>query len=145
MLDFLAALTGASQAPPLDYVRAADLDNPQFGMTLNGHPITVTGQDLPYHLIEISITDSRGRLSLVRGAQDLVWEGMEPNPDYPGFFRIAAPERVEGFDTREASLQEATYRMLCALLDEQTLSPSSLETAWFSQAILEQVQHECQR
>ncbi|MFK7993560.1 MAG: Gfo/Idh/MocA family protein [Granulosicoccus sp.] len=143
MLDLLGALTNAQEAPPLDFIRVADGVNPQFGITLNGHPVTVTGHDLPYHLVELTITDSRGRLSLARGALQLVWEAAEPNPDYPGFFRVSNPEYITEFNGVDSSLDEATYRMLCELVDDQEVSSSSLETAWFSQALLDRVQHAC--
>ncbi|MFK8082831.1 MAG: Gfo/Idh/MocA family protein [Granulosicoccus sp.] len=143
LLDLLGALTDSTEAPPLDFIRTGNGENPQFGLTVTGYPVTVTGHDLPYHLIEISITDSRGRLSLVHGAQELVWEAAEPNPDYPGFFRCARPRPVPEMSASTNGLQEATYNMLCALLDDRKPSPSSLETAWFSQSLLDRVQTAC--
>jgi len=140
LLDALGYLTGARQAPPLDYLRDAAGPNPQFGLRLAGHPVTVTGHDLPYHLIELSVTDARGRMSLVRGAQDLIWEAAEPNPDFAGFFRLRAPVPVPWLSRGETALQEGPYRLLCALLDESMSMPSTVHTARFAQALLAHVQ-----
>lgn len=139
LLDLLGAVTAATSVPPLDFMRAPDPENPQFGLTLCGFPVTVTGQSLGYHLIEFDITDSRGRLSLNRGGQSLTWEAAEPNPDYPGFFRLGTPNPVEGLEPGERAMQEATFRMLCSLVDDSAPPISSLDTAWFSQALLETV------
>lgn len=143
MLDLLGALSGATQIPPLDFLRCADPANPQFGLTLAGIPVTVTGHALPYHLIELDITDSRGRLSLTRGGQALTWEATEPNPHYPGFFRLGRPGLVAGLEDGEQAMQNATYRMLVSLLDDSAQPVSTLETAWFSQRLLEIVQAGC--
>jgi len=143
LLDLLGALTDATEVPSLDFLRMMDGVNPHFGLTLKGHPVTVTGHDLPYHLIEISITDQRGRLSLVRGAQELIWEAVEPTPDYPGFYRLARPVRLESFAGAESAFHEATYQMLCSLVNEGEPSPSTLESAWFSQALMDRVQLAC--
>ncbi|MFK7862089.1 MAG: Gfo/Idh/MocA family protein [Granulosicoccus sp.] len=139
LLDLLGYITDAQEAPSLDFIRSPDLANPQFGLTLKGHPVTITGHDLPYHLIEISITDRQGRLSLVRGATELIWECAEPNPDYPGFFRIAHPQSTDIHVKHADSLQESTYQMLCALIDNSVPSPSTIESAWFAQTLLDRV------
>ncbi len=139
MLDLLGAVTGATSVPPLDFIRALDPENPQFGLSLCGYPVTVTGQSLGYHLIEFDVTDSRGRLSLNRGGQTLTWEAAEPNPDYPGFFRLGTRNPVAGLEPGERAMQEATFRMLCTLVDDSAPPISSLDTAWFSQALLEAV------
>ena len=144
MLDLLGALTGATEIPPLDFLRYTDPANPQFGLTISGIPVTVTGQALPFHLIEFDITDSRGRLSLTQGGQSLTWEAAEPNPDYPGFFRLGKPSLVVGLEEGETAMREATFRMLVSLLDDSGQPASSLETAWFSQALLEAVQSACE-
>lgn len=143
MLDLLGALTGAHKVPPLDFLRCADRENPQFGITLAGMPVTVTGQALPYHLIECDITDSRGRLSLSRGGQSLTWEAAEPNPEYPGFFRLGRPAPVAGLEDGETAMKNATFRMLTSLLDSKAQPVSTLDTAWFSQALLEAVRSAC--
>ncbi len=139
LLDLLGALTGQQDVPPLDYLRSGDSANPQFGLTLNDYPVTVTGHDLPYHLIELSITDARGRLSLLRGAQDLVWEAAIPNPDFPGFSKLAEPVSIGDIKSQNEASDNATYLMLSALMDKNTPIPSTLETAWFSQALLNKV------
>jgi len=139
MLDLLSALTGATEVPPLDYLRKGPNGNPQFGFSLSGHPVTVTGHDLPYHLIELSITDDRGRLSLVRGGRDLVWEKAVPNPGYPGFFHLAPPEGLKGVEDGETAMNQSMYRMLCSLTDPQAPELSTFESAWFAQALLESV------
>lgn len=139
-LDLLGALMNGCEIPPLDFVRYSDPANPQFGLTLEGIMVNVAGRSLPYHLIECEIIDSRGRLRLSQGGESLSWEVSEPNPVYPGFFRLGEPHPVVSLEDSKVAMKEATFRMLCSLLDTDKIPYSTLETAWFSQALLEAVQ-----
>lgn len=140
LLDLLGHLFDASAPPPLDWVRADSSGaSPDFGLTLSGVPITVIGNDLPYHLIEIRITGHDGRMSLTQGGTALTWEAAQPNPDYPGFFNMAAPRPEMPFKTTQAAMHDSMYLMLDNLVDVHAQAVSPLSSAYFAQSLLNQV------
>ena len=140
MLDLVGVLLGAQEAPELEFCVCPHYGDVQFGFHSSNIQVTVTGYDLAYHLIELSLTDDRGRLSLVRGGSDLTWEEAEPNPLYPGFFRLPAPVELTQFNGPDSVLDNAAYQMLCALVDDSLPSPSPLEDALFAQSLLARVE-----
>ncbi|MAM00312.1 MAG: hypothetical protein CL583_17875 [Alteromonadaceae bacterium] len=137
LLDLLGHLFDVTTPPPLDWVRAdASGANPDFGLTLAGVPITVTGHDLPYHLIELRLTGRDGRLALTQSGGALTWEAAQPNPDYPGFFHMAAPCPEMPFVTTQAAMRDGMFLMLDNLVDEQATPVSPLKSAYFAQSVL---------
>lgn len=140
MLDLVGVLLGVHEAPELEFCVQAHQGNVHFGFHAGNIQVTVTGYDLPYHLIEMRMTDDRGRLSLVRGGAELTWEAAEPNPLYPGFFRLRPPVDLEGLGQDGFTVDDAAYLMLSALVDDTIPSPSSLEDAWFAQSLLARVE-----
>jgi hypothetical protein len=140
LLDLLGHLFDVTRPPPLDWVRAdASGANPDFGLTLAGVPVSVTGHALPYHLIELRLIGPDGRMSLTQGGGALMWEAAQPNPDYPGFFNIAPPEPVLPEGLAQAAMHDGMYLMLDNLLDPQAVPVSPLHSAYFAQAVLTQV------
>ncbi len=136
LLDLLGALTGAEQAPPLNYLIPSLSGNPSFGMTLSGMDVKVAGFDLPYHLIELAITDSRGRMMLSDGAARLTWEPKEPNPHHEGFFKLGAPVGIVGMN---GDLKGAALNILDSLVDGDSELIAPLGSARFSQELMERV------
>lgn len=139
LLDIIGFLFDQTQPPPLEWHSAHDPQNPSFGLTIDGVPITVTGQDLPYHALDVRITDDRGRLSAVRGGMDLLWEPKEDNPDYPGFYHLALPKPLPGYENAARHMRDGTYLALCNLIDDSGPSHAPLDSAYFSQALMTQV------
>lgn len=111
--------------------------SPSFGFSLGDLPVTFTGHDLPYHAIELHLTGPTGRLSLIEGGAQLIWQAAVPNPDYPGFFRLDQPRPCLPTDQTEQAMRDGTYLMLCDLLDGQGPAVSTLDTARFAQVLLE--------
>lgn len=138
MLDLVGFLLELKESPKLRFCNYGNNDNHQFGFSWHNIEVNVIGYDLPFHLIELSVTDKRGRMSLIRGGQHLIWEAAEPNPLYPGFCRLSAPADLIDFHSPIAA-NDATYHMLCALLDDSVPSPSSLEDTLFTQSVLDEV------
>lgn len=138
LLDLLGHIFAAQRAPELNWQEADD-ENPDFGLTLEGVPVRVHGHDLPYHLIELVLTDTRGRLSLTGGGNALTWEAAIPNPDYPGFFMLAPPEPACLPEDCQAAMRDGMYLMLDNLVSDQGPSVSPLSEAFFSQHLMERV------
>ena len=140
LLDLLGHLFDVTAPPPLDWLRPdASGENPDFGMTLAGVPVTVTGHALPYHLIELRLTGPDGRMSLTQGGAALMWEAAQPNPHYPGFFNIAPPVPALPADLAQAAMHDGMYLMLDNLVDAQAVPVSPLHSAYFAQDVLTQV------
>jgi len=139
LLDMLGFLFDMVEPPDLDWCRPDPGGNPDFGLTLDGVPVTVLGHDLPYHAIDIRVTGAEGRLAVTRGGLDMVWEPVLPNPDYPGFFHLGPPEALPGTVEMVQAMRDGTYLSLSGLLDESTDPASTLESAYFAQALMEAV------
>ncbi|MEO9461754.1 MAG: Gfo/Idh/MocA family oxidoreductase [Marinomonas sp.] len=137
LLDALGAVTGANNAPKKpDYVIPSASGNPSFGVTVSGIPVSLAGFDLPYHLIEMAVIDSRGRMLLTAGATRLTWEPSEPNPDHAGFSRMGASESVAGMS---GDLQAAALNILGSLIDGSKPPIAPLQSARFSQGLMDVV------
>lgn len=140
LLDLLGHLFDVTTPPPLDWIRADDSGaNPDFGLTLSGVPVTVTGHDLPYHLIEMRLTGPDGRMSLTQGGAALMWEAMQPNADYPGFFNMASPAPEISVARTKAAMHDGMYLMLDNLVDAKAVPVSPLHNAYLAQGVLKQV------
>ena len=138
LLDVIGFLFDVDDHPPLDWKSRANPDNPSFGLTIAGVSITVTGQDLPYHALDIRITDDRGRLSVVQGGRNATWEVKEKNPDYSGFSHLSLPEPLLGFETAADMMRDGTYLALCNLVDDTKPSLSPFISANFSQTLMQE-------
>jgi hypothetical protein len=140
MLDLLGHLFDVNTPPPLDWLRK-DVGgaNPNFGLTIAGVPITVTGHDMPYHLIELRVTGIHGRMALTQGGAALTWEASCPNPDYPGFFSTTPPQEVIPLAQSRIAMKDGMYLMLDNLIDAQASPLSPLSSAHFAQGVLAQV------
>ncbi|MFK7941515.1 MAG: Gfo/Idh/MocA family oxidoreductase [Paracoccaceae bacterium] len=136
LLDVLGFLFEVATPPPLEWLRPDAGGNPSFGLMLGDVPVTVTGHDLPYHAVDVAVTGAEGRMSVTRGGLDLVWEAACPNPDYPGFHHLAPPKPVPGFEDAGDWMRDGTFRALDALVAEGPPPASTLETAWFAQALM---------
>tara|TARA_R110002049_G_scaffold174873_1_gene342101 strand:- start:5312 stop:6289 length:978 start_codon:yes stop_codon:yes gene_type:complete len=140
LLDLLGYLFNVVTPPPLDWVRPDSSGaNPDFGLTLAGVPVTVTGHDLPYHLIELRLTGRDGRMALTQGGAALTWDAAQPNPDYPGFFNIDASQPILPFETTQAAMYDGMFLMLDNLVDAQATAVSPLNSAYFAQGVLTRV------
>ena len=139
MLDQIGAVLGRTDAPELDWIDAANSDNPSFGFTSDGTSVTVTGMDLPYHCIELSVILPDRRLSVIRGGLELRDEPVEANPDYPGFYHLGPPQPGPQAGLYREAMLDGTYRNLCSLLDDTVEPPSTLETSLFAARLLDRV------
>ena len=138
LLDLVGYLLDANSAPALDWVDGP-LENPSFALTLGGVTVSFRGFDLPYHCIELRATFDDGRLSLLDGGIRLEHEAREENPDYPGFYHLAAPRPLLDPEETARAMRDGTYHSLCNLLDEGQPVASSLHSAGFAQELLARV------
>lgn len=138
LIDLLGYLTDCHNGPDLDWVRRAETDDPDFGLSLNGVAVSVVGMDLPYHTIDLRVTFENGRVAITRGGLSVTVEAMRPNPAFPGFFHLE-DDRDATRDMGFAPLVEGTYLNLCNLLDETQEPTCPIEAAQFSQDVLDRV------
>lgn len=139
LLDVLGFLFPQEPPPPINLFTNFKNGNPSFGLKIAGIEVSVIGSDLPYHNIDIRVTTEEGRYSVNRGGLTVLEEKCVPNDTFLGFFHLAnAVDLTDSFGN-ERDIDEGTYLSLCNLLDSSVNSTSTIETAYFSQAILEQV------
>ena len=138
LLDLAGDLLQIDQAPPPSWVDGS-IDSPSFGFDVGDVSVTVKGYELPYHCIEARAVFTDGRLSLLDGGARLESEEREENPNYPGFFHLAAPIPAVRPSVAARAMLDGTYLGLCNLLNDEEPLLSSLESAAFAQEMLELV------
>lgn len=146
LIDFLFQLVGNQSAYDLLGVSGAQGQNasPSFILRFaDGPTCIVTGLDLPYHSIDITVHLTTGRHSVIYGGARAVREDVIENPLYPGFYRLQCrdcDDDVAGVLDREA--QAVFPAMLSDLVNayEKGREPaSSLSTAVASQLLVDRV------
>lgn len=138
LLDLLGFLTESSPPTALDWHLDRG-ENPSFGFRLGDVSVAVTGYDLPYHLLEIRVIAEDGRVTFARGGSAVISEAKEPTEGFPGFFKLSKPEGLVDETQAAQALNDGLYMNLCELLDDSAAQCSTLETAAFSQSILDLV------
>jgi len=139
LLDLLGYLTDSSEPSALSWIEPGDGINPSFGIKVGKVEAVFRGFDLPYHCIECRATFEDGRITALAGGAQLIFEPRVANEDYPGFSLLGGAKELLPRVNTEDALRDATYIGLCALL-ENKLPRSDLETAFFSQALLDQIE-----
>ena len=139
LLDILSFLFPNEPPPKIDWFTSYANGNPSFGFNLADVEISFIGHDVAFHTIDIKITTEVGRYSVIRGGLNVIEEKCIPNPNYSGFYQLSKPKDVTNNIIGAANLDDGTYLSLCNLLDQNATSISTIETAYFSQAVLEQV------
>ncbi|MFA4981111.1 MAG: Gfo/Idh/MocA family oxidoreductase [Candidatus Omnitrophota bacterium] len=141
ILDMAFFLTGDKVDAVIGPVSpASGSANPSFMMKLaGGIPCSVSGMDLPYHCIDVSVTCERGRASIIHGGMKTVWEMKEEHELFPGFYRLRdAAKNLIGPGGFKGSMTAALGDIINA--HEKRREPvSSLRTARRSQLVMEEV------
>lgn len=90
IIDLLFFIVGDGIHYNLEWVSGfGSKENPCFSLFLqNKLGVIVSGSDLPYHNVEISLTFEYGRVSVLHGGMDLVIEKKKEHELFPGFFRL---------------------------------------------------------
>ena len=90
MLDTVFYLIGDEYDVSLDCVMPySKSDNPSFSFSLSNRiPVIVTGLDLPYHCLDITLVCGKGRLSLCYGGMQGRVEVVTEQENFPGFYRL---------------------------------------------------------
>jgi len=120
--------------------------NPDFIVKINGGVVVhVIGTDVSYHNIDISVTCSLGRLSILHGGMTLRIEKQKEHELFPGFHRLCDTENkllgVPGFDR---SFDRALDDLIFSY-EYKTLPKSNFKTAIHCHHLLEDVLGEGQR
>jgi predicted dehydrogenase len=72
-----------------------DQKNPSAFFQAGNIKVFVHGQNVDYHNIDIVLTFTEGRASVLQGGKTLIEEQKIENPEFPGFFRL---ERIKQDD-----------------------------------------------
>ncbi len=144
IIDIAHYVAGATLPFKLDSsAKEVSVNNPSFiCMTSELNiPVVVSGIDAPYHSIDISVSFTKGRYSVLHGGMTTVWEEMEEHELYSGFYRLVTKELP--FNTvigHEGCFVSALNDMLES--HEKRVEPqSNLQTARMTQFLIEQVRN----
>jgi predicted dehydrogenase len=90
MLDMLFFIIGDTPTYRLEWVDTTNhIENPSFVFSLkNGPEVVVSGIDLPYHCIDISLICDQGRASILYGGMATRVEEKTEHEVFPGFYRL---------------------------------------------------------
>lgn len=90
MLDALFFILGVNATYHLEWVNTSDeVKNPSFVLSFeNGPEVMVSGIELPYHCIDISLTFDQGRTSILYGGMATRVEEKIEHEIFPSFYRL---------------------------------------------------------
>ena len=90
IIDLLFFIVGDAVHYNLEWVSDFEsVDNPCFSFSIeNRLGAVVSGTDLPYHNVDITLTCDDGRVSVLHGGMDIVIEKKIGHELFPGFFRL---------------------------------------------------------
>lgn len=141
ILDMLFFILGDSADWRLHWVAPTNTpDNPSFFLNIGGIEVMVTGTDLPYHNIDISLTCDEGRISVLHGGMTGMVENRSEHELFPGFYRLRTQD-----DTKFSGKAGVAKGMENALTDlieshEQHRTPASnLVSAARSMALIHRI------
>jgi len=140
ILDLLFYVVDDNADFRLHWVSSADPVNPSFFLTIGEVEVVVSGADLPYHNIDITITCEEGRLSVLHGGMTGVFEKKIEHELFPGFYRLERQDdhTFSGLAGLAGGMENALQDLIDA--HEQQRSPaSSLYSASRSMALLQEV------
>jgi predicted dehydrogenase len=141
ILDMIFHIVGEERQFTLN-LSSTHLDdqNPSFTINFEGGPhVFVMGCDLTYHNVDISLTCTKGRMSVLYGGMKMMIEEKVEHEYYPGFFRLkAADENALGYEGFGPSM-EAPLQDLINSFENKQLPKSNLVTARPTMAVIEQI------
>jgi predicted dehydrogenase len=144
MLDILFSLMGGDRPYSLKWVDAPrSSENPSFGLSFEEGPgAIVSGIDLPYHCVDISLTCDQGRISILHGGMTIRLEEKVEHELFPGFYRLKeSPSDLLGSGGFGFSMEEALKDLIDSF--ENGCEPqSSLPSSRSAQALIEQLRQE---
>jgi predicted dehydrogenase len=141
IIDLLFFIVGDEISYNLEWVSdVGSTENPCFSFSIeNKLGVIVSGSDLPYHNVDISLTCDRGRASVLHGGMDLVIEKKNEHELFPGFFRLTEEQN------KYLSSSAFKYTMTSALGDlilshqNDSKPTSSLDSAANTLILIEKV------
>lgn len=143
VLDILFFIIGDDRQYDLEEIGIFnDAGNPSFSLTFDGGPsVTISGMDLPYHCIDISLICDLGRISVLYGGMKTLIENKVGHEFFPGFFRLRENNRcIPGQESFCSSMKRALEDLIVSF--EKGHEPkSTLVTSRNTQALIEKVKH----
>jgi predicted dehydrogenase len=141
LLDMLFFVIGDTATNHLEWVEESkNIANPSFVLSFEDGPeVTVSGIELPYHCIDITLTFDKGRASILYGGVATRVEEKIEHEIFPGFYRLKeGPPDLLGSGGFEHSMEEA-LRDLIESFEESRLPKSSLITSRKTMVLIEEV------
>ena len=140
ILDAMFFVLGDASDYDLEWVsKTGNHENPSFSMRFKeGLRVIVTGIDLSFHCIDISLIGENGRSSVLHGGMTIRHEQKIANEFYAGFYRLADCSDIVSADKPESAFSSALDDILFAF--ENDGKPcSNLSTARHTQVLIELV------
>jgi len=145
MLDTLFFVLGSEEDYELEHLTIiGNTENPSFSFSVKGGPgVIVSGIDLPYHCIDISLICENGRASILHGGMTPIIEERAEHELFPGFYRLRNSEKnLLGPGGFEGSMQKALGDLIHS--HENRCRPrSDLRSAMFAQSLIDKIRQEC--
>lgn len=139
MIDVACFLTGDKDIKFDKIICAKDKQNPSFRFYANSLPVNVTGIDVDYHCLDISVIFENGRVIIGQNGMESTLEKRTEHEYFPGFYRLKKDEKSL---LPTENMKESFYNLLDDLISsfENKREPlSNLNSAILSQNIIEQV------
>lgn len=141
MLDILFFIVGDGREWELEWVSAfGNSENPSFAVRFDdGTGAVVSGIDLPYHCIDVTLVCDDGRVSIVHGGMTHVMEMRVEHKLFPGFYRL---ETVEDYLLGQPGFEMGMVNALENLIQAHETGcklESSLQTALNAQILMDQI------
>lgn len=142
-LDLVSYLLGDPSVMKLDsFTNDNQEGNPSFRLLPPaGPPVFFTGMNLPYHCLDLMVTGTRGRASVLHGGADTRWEEMREQELYPGYYYL---KEIPKCPFGAGGLEDAMNNSLADIINafEKNRRPlSDLPSSRVTLSILDEIQH----
>lgn len=144
LVDLSFFITDDSQEAILHSVIAErDPKNPSFTYRFSsGLSVSVSGADVNYSLGDVVLICENGRVGILQGGRQAVWEDKVENNLYPGFYRLESTNgNMFGSGEMESGFLSALGDLIRSY-ENDTEPQSNLLSALHSQRLIQQVMHE---
>lgn len=142
LLDLLFYIVDEKSSYSLDWVSlSAGHENPSFGLTFGAElSVVISGLNLSYHCLDISLICERGRASVLHGGMTPVMEVKTEHENFPSFYRLTnSRENILGTGGFTGCFEKVLEDLISAHeIDREPLS--NLRTARPTQFLIETVQ-----
>lgn len=141
ILDILFFIVGDGARYEIEWVSSPDVsENPSFTLVFEyGVQVIVSGVDLPYHCIDISLVCDGGRVSILHGGMTPVVEKRIEHELFPGFYRLGKDgDDYHVFSEKTGTMKKVLEDLIYSF-ERGTETESSLLSARNTQTLIDAV------